>query len=67
MMKTVVLVHIFVETVFSIKILWWLKNPKIQHLFEIEIYCNLINVFTDTFNQFNASLLNKSIYLINFF
>ncbi len=28
------------------------------------ILCNIINVFTVTFNQFNASLLNKS---INFF
>ncbi len=23
-------------------------------------FCNIINVFTDTFDQFNASLLNKS-------
>ncbi len=34
------------------------ESPK-QHLFTIEIFCNLINVFTVTFDQFNASLLNK--------
>ncbi len=26
-----------------------------------EIFCNIINVFTVTFDQFNASLLNKII------
>jgi len=40
------------------------RSLKEQHLFEIEIFCNIINVFTFTFNQFNAPLLNKS---INFF
>ncbi len=30
----------------------------------MEIFCNIINVFTVTFDQFNASLLNKS---FNFF
>jgi len=29
-----------------------------QHLFEIKILCNIIRVFTVTFNQLNASLLN---------
>ncbi len=28
------------------------------------IFCNILNVFTVTFDQFNASMLNKS---INFF
>ncbi len=37
---------------------------KEQQLFEIESFCNIINVFTVTFEQFNAFLLNKS---INFF
>ncbi len=27
----------------------------------MEIFCNIINVFTVTFDQFNVSLLNKSI------
>ncbi len=35
---------------------------KERHLFKkTEIFCNIINLFTVTFNQFNASLLNKSI------
>ncbi len=34
-------------------------NRKEQHLFETEIFYNFINVFTVTFKQFNASLLNK--------
>ncbi len=38
-------------------------NRKEQHLFEIEDFCTIINVFTITFDQFNVSLLNKS----NFF
>ncbi len=50
--ETVVLLHIFVETVnilfFSI---WWIENSKGQHLFEIEIFCNIINVFIVTFDQ----------------
>jgi len=31
-----------------------------QHLFKIKISCNIINVFSVAFSQFNASLLNKS-------
>ncbi len=30
-------------------------------IFEMEIICNIINVFTVTFVQLNTSLLNKSI------
>ncbi len=41
-----------------------LLNLKKKSLFEIEIFCNIINVFTLTFNQFSAFLLYKS---INFF
>ncbi len=40
------------------------ESSKEQHLFEIEIFSNIINVFAVTFDQFNASLMNKS---INFF
>uniref|UniRef100_A0A671NGF2 Hypoxia-inducible factor 1-alpha-like n=1 Tax=Sinocyclocheilus anshuiensis TaxID=1608454 RepID=A0A671NGF2_9TELE len=36
-----------------------------QHLFEIEIFSNNVKVLTVTFNQFNASLLNKSIKLFS--
>ncbi len=35
------------------------KLKKERHLIEIEIFCNIINIFTDTFDQFNAFLLNK--------
>ncbi len=46
------------------KIHRWIESSKEQHLFETEIFCNIINVLTVTFDQFNASLMNKS---INFF
>ncbi len=38
-------------------------NRKLQreHLYEMEIFCNITNVLNVTFDQFNASLLNKSI------
>ncbi len=38
---------------------------KVQNnnLFEIEIFCNDINVFTVTFDQFNVPSLNKTINL----
>jgi len=41
MMKKVVLLNIFLETM--------IENSKEQHLFELEIFCNII--FTVTFNQ----------------
>jgi len=34
---------------------------------EIGLFCNIINVFTVTFDQFNASMMNKSIYLFIYF
>ncbi len=37
------------------------KNDKDLNLSEI-IFCNIINVFTVTFDQFNVSLLNKSLF-----
>ncbi len=48
----IVLLLNFVETVLNVL--------TEQHLIEIEIYPNIINVFTVTFDQFNVSLLNKS-------
>ncbi len=47
------------------KFLWWIEHSEEQHLSEIEIICNIINVFIITFDQFKASLLNKSINLYN--
>ncbi len=60
MLKSVVLLTIFVKTVIFFKFFvdWSLKE---QHLFDIETFYNIINVFTVTFNQFTVSLLNKSI------
>ncbi len=56
MRKTVVLIHIYVEIVMLFfSILWWTK-------FKITVLIwngNIINAFTVTFDQFNASLLNK--------
>ncbi len=60
MLITVVLPNIFVETV----IYHFQESSKEQHLFEIEILCNIINVFTIIFVQINIFLLNRS---INFF
>ncbi len=42
------------------KIIWWIENSKEQNLFETEIFCNNAKIFTVTFDQFNAFLLNKS-------
>ncbi len=38
-----------------------MESLKEQHLFETEIFYNIIHVFTVNFDQFSASLLNKSI------
>ncbi len=46
------------------------RKIKKQHLFEILFFCNIINVFTGTLDQVNASLMNKKysfIYLFNLF
>jgi len=37
------------------------NKSEVQHLFEKEIFCNIINAYTVTFDRINASLLNKSI------
>ncbi len=47
------------------RFLWWIDRSEEQHLSEIEIFCNIINVFIVTFDQFKASLLNKSINFYN--
>ncbi len=36
-----------------------------MYLFEIEIFCNIINVFTVTFDQFNASFQIYDSNLLN--
>ncbi len=40
------------------------RKFKNQQWFEIEIFCNNTYVFTVTFDQFNVSLLNKSMNLL---
>ncbi len=40
-----------------------IESSKEQSLFEIELYYNITNDFTVTFDQFNASVMNKSIIL----
>ncbi len=49
------LLNIFVKTAAFFRIFLW----KQQH----NIFCNIINAFTVTFDQLNASLLNKSVHL----
>lgn len=59
---TVVMLNIVCKTViiFPSRIIWWIHGSKEQHLYEKQIFCS-INVSTITFNQFNASSLNKRI------
>jgi len=52
MLKTIVLLNRYLETVTLFS-----RILKKQHLFEI--FCNIINVFAVTFDQFHVSLLNK--------
>ncbi len=49
---------------FCLEDLWWIENSNEQRLFEIEIFCNIINVFTVTCDHLNASKLNKTIHLL---
>ncbi len=49
---------------FCLEDLWWIENSNEQCLFEIEIFCNIINVFTVTRDHLNASKLNKTIHLL---
>ncbi len=50
--------YIFVETIIHFSGFFNEQSSKEQHLFEIEIFCN---VFNNTFGQFDASLLTKCI------
>jgi len=58
-MKTVVLLNVVVETIIHFSGFFDWKFQKEQYLFKIEIFWNIINVFTVTFDQFNGSLLNN--------
>ncbi len=50
--------HFYENSYFCI--LWWIDSLKEHNLFKI-FYCNIINYFYVTFDQFDAFLLNKSI------
>ncbi len=56
----VVIIIISVENIFA-KIIHMKFNE--YHLFETEVFCNILNV---TFDQFNVFLLNKSISFFAF-
>ncbi len=45
----------------------FLQSLQEQHLFETEVFSNIINVLIVTLDQFNVSLLNESIIIIFFF
>ncbi len=56
------MLNIFVETAIHFFQDSLMKNSSKQpHLFEIEVFCNIIHFLTVTFDQFNAILLNNSI------
>ncbi len=57
MLKTV---DIFATYILFFRILSRIKK---QRLFEIEIFCNIINVFTVTFNKYNVSLCHNVPFL----
>ncbi len=57
MVKTVVQFHIFEET--TIYLFSQFFDKKEQRLFPLEMFCNVTNVFTETFDQSNASLPKK--------
>ncbi len=49
------------------RIIWWIESKKQQQcLFEIGMFCNIVNVFIVTFCHFNAFLLYINIYLSKF-
>jgi len=57
------LINIDVENVCCLLCLWRplpIQSLLIRHLFEIEIFCNIIIVITVTFDQFKASFQNRT-------
>ncbi len=48
---------------FSPRFLLLIESSEEQHLSEMEVFCNIRNVFIITFDQFKASLPNKSNFL----
>ncbi len=64
MLKRVVRINIFVETVIIVFQNSLISRKFRQHLFEIELLWNILNGFAFTFDLFNMSFLNKSINFI---
>ncbi len=64
-MKTAVLLNISVEIMlfFLLRLFDEWKIQKNSICLKYKSFVNIIHFFTITFDQFNASLLNKSIYL----
>jgi len=64
MLKTAVLLIIVVE----IRILWLLEKSKEQHLFELEIFCNLkklqriMKVLTHSLSESSLSLFSSILF-----
>ncbi len=61
MLKTIVLSNIYLKTWFNLCLSLMKKKSIEQLLSEEEIFDNIINIFTLTLDQFNASLLNQHI------
>jgi len=53
--KHLLLRYSAVQVMHFVRILWWIEYSKVQ------IFSDIINVFTLTFDQFNESLFNKGI------
>ncbi len=63
MLKTVVLLYIFVETVIHF-FSGFFDEQKVQKnsVYLKQKTCNIINIFTVIFDQFNASLKNNFLH-----
>jgi len=66
MLKATVLFNIFVEIL--IQKMDYLMNMKFKRTVFIvtNFFCNYLKIYTVTFDQFNASLLNKNINFLQF-
>ncbi len=62
-MLIVELLHIFVKTIHFGTILKLIENSQNNTIYWFFIIIYIINIFAVTFDQFNASLLNKSMIL----
>ncbi len=58
-MSKTVLLNVFVESFKLFKEFFDEQNVQNKHLFEVEIFSYIINVFTVPSDELNASLLNK--------